>query len=393
MTTEAAHCVAIPPSSMWRLVKCAASGQMAVLFPQQAEDDSREAEDGEATHELGAGMIHSLARTGLVPMPAEVIGKAASNGVIFDVEMYEGALMYADNAFSVMMATGQFSGPNVRIEQRLSIPVVHETQFGTPDLSIFHPETYTLYLYDFKFGFRLVEAFENWQLINYYAGLLDVISPLTPGLDDQRLKVVMRIVQPRAFHSDGPIRQWTVRGSDLRPHINILSSAAHEALSGNPRAIPGDHCYKCPGRHACEAAQRVGNRGMDYISTLRILNQTPDTIGRELHYLERIAKVLEARIDGLRAQAETLARRGENIPFYRMEMGKGRETWKKPEAEVLLMGDLMGKDLRKISVITPKQARDKGIDAATILEYAHTPETGMKLVPDNLVKAAKVFKA
>lgn len=49
---------------------------------------------------------------------------------------------------------------------------------------------------------------------------------------------------------------------------------------------------------------------------------------------------------------------------------------------IIMMGDLMGQDLRKpVELDTPAQCIKKGIDPAVVEQYAETPSTGVKLEP------------
>ena len=55
------------------------------------------------------------------------------------------------------------------------------------------------------------------------------------------------------------------------------------------------------------------------------------------------------------------------------------------------MGQLMGADLSKPGVVTPKQALKLGIDEAVIKAYSLTPLGSVKLVPDTAADARRVF--
>jgi hypothetical protein len=295
--------------------------------------------------------------------------------------------MWADDVAEVMRSTGVFV-PHV--EERMPIPYVHEHCFGTPDTWLFHEPSLTLYLWDFKFGFRQVEAFENWQLICYYAGILHMLASKRPGLADQQLRVVMRVVQPRGFHPDGPVREWVVVGSDLRAHINTLQHAANQVFTADPSARVGEWCRDCNGAHACDTLKRAGYSARDYIGR-GVHTMTPEQLGLELHYTRQLLAIAKARHDALEAEAEAHLRKGERVPFSALEPIKGRRVWVKPLKEVFILGDYLGKELRKEAAITPAQAIKAGVDVALVNAYSDAPTKGVKLVPDNGSKAKKVF--
>lgn len=381
------HSIVAPSgASCW--VECALYPTISAMFPDVEQSES--SADGVATHEVGARMVHSFTRHRLgYPTPGETIGAPASNGVIITGEMFDAAEMYAADVFAVMQKTGVF-GENLHVEELLPIPYVHEMCFGTPDSWLFDPATCTVYLWDFKFGHRVVEVFECWQLICYYAGILYRLASMRPGMADQHLRVVMRVVQPRAHHSDGPVREWSVMGSDLRGHINTLQHAALEVFSPNPRAKAGEWCRDCNGAWSCDTLKRAGYGALDYIGR-GVQPLTPDQLGLELHYARKLYAIAKARHDALQAEAEALARKGARIPFSMLEPVKGRRTWSKPLDEVFALGDILNKDLRKVSAITPTQAMKLGIDAAVVNAYSDHQATGVKLVPDDGSKAKKVF--
>ena len=55
------------------------------------------------------------------------------------------------------------------------------------------------------------------------------------------------------------------------------------------------------------------------------------------------------------------------------------------------MGSLMGVDLSKPGVLTPKQAEKAGVDEGVIKAYSVTPLGQIKLVPTNPSDARRVF--
>jgi hypothetical protein len=283
------------------------------------------------------------------------------------------------------------------VEKRVAIPRVHPTaNWGTPDVRLwvtFSDGRVFLFLWDFKYGHGIVEVFENWQLIDYVAGCLDEMR----HVPEERITVVMRIVQPRAFHRDGPVREWRVRADQLRDYVFRLSMAADEATQAQPDCKPQPAaCENCTARHACEALQRAAYRGMDLARQAQASELTPAALGLEMRYLTDASKLMGARLTGLMAQAEALRLRGDPVPHWRTEATAAREKWTVPASEVIAMGAMLGAKLAKDpEVITPPQARAElkraGIDPALIGVYAARPSGGLKLVADDGSDARKVF--
>lgn len=382
----------LPPSSagIWgKPDGCTGWVLMAQTYPETEE--TVEAREGTASHEIGAEIITDAKTNNRHRTAKDWVGTTASNGVIITEEMYEAAKEYGDDVARTMRKLGVFGGPGLRIEQRVEIPRVHAINWGTPDCSIYHKPSNALYVWDYKFGFEVVEAFENWQAIDYVAGLLDELE--IDGHVDQFTTVHIRIAQPRAFHRDGTIREWKVLASELRAHINILSSNAHKALGPDAEFNTGSHCKHCPGRHACPAALKAGT-GLYEVATKPVpVELSPEALGVQLAIVKRARKQLEYLESGFEEQAKGLIRSGSMVPGWSVEEGIGREAWAKPIEEVIALGDMLEFDLRKpVAAITPNQAKKLGVDEAVITAYSTKPRTGLKVVPDNGNKAKQVFK-
>jgi len=364
---------------------------MSQQFPD-LEDDTPEAAEGTASHEIGANLILRQAVGNISNRAEHYVGRTAENGVIFNEEMFEMAQMYADDVGDIMRSTGVFGGPNFNVEQRIKAPKIHELSEGTPDMWLFDQKTGHLYVWDYKFGFELVEVFENWQLINYVEGILELLE--INGIADQHITVHMRVAQPRAYHRDGEIREWVVKASDLRAHFNTLHMNAHIALSADAVCRSGPHCKHCSARTHCDTAIRAGMGLYEVSMKPTPIDMSPEAKGVQLAIVKRARKQLESLEAGFEEQIKHDIRNGKNVPGWISQMGKGREKWNKPDAEVIAMGDLMGFDIRKpLEAITPKQAVKLGIDDTVIKAYSITPNTGLKIVPDDGNKAKLLFGA
>lgn len=383
----------LPPSSahIWGSREgCTGWVTMSQAFPET--EDSEEAREGTASHEIGAEIIHAgcVARLATCT-PEKYVGRSAENGVVLTGEMFDAAKMYADDVHAVQSMAGIYGGPNLRIEERVEIPSVHEYNWGTPDSAIYDRGSSTLYVWDYKFGFEVVEAFENWQLLDYASGLLDVFG--ITGQVEETTRVVMRIVQPRAFHRDGPIREWVITVSELRTYEAILRANAHLALGTGAEFRTGPHCKHCPGRLGkCAPAIKAGMGMYEAVGAPLPTNPTPEEVGVQLSIVKRARKQLEYLESGLEEQVKGLIHSGKLVRGWGTAETYGREKWAKPVAEVLALGDMLEFNLRKPEeAITPNEAKKLGIDAAVITAYSTKPRTGLKIVPDNGNKAKQVF--
>ncbi|HWI05617.1 MAG TPA: DUF2800 domain-containing protein [Acidimicrobiales bacterium] len=368
-----AHAI-LAPSSAARWVACAGSVLLAALYPETEE--SPEAAEGTATHWAAQELLAGRAID---------VGLVAPNGVVLSDEMAEGAEMYVDHIDDTLKRFG-LDRSALRVEQRVSISAIHSENWGTPDAWFYDHATRTLVIFDFKFGHRFIEVFENWQLIDYAAGIVDGL-----GLDDQATRVEFWIVQPRSYHRDGPVRSWSTVASDLRALWNKLRNAAEAAMRPGAACTPNPECEYCPGRHACEAAQNAAYRAADLARSSVPLELDAGAISLELRILQRAEQAIKARRTGLEEQALNRLKRGEAIPGLATESTTGREAWSKPVPEVVALGQLFSIDLVKPATITPAQARKAGLPAGIVAAYAERPARGLALVYDDGTQARKVF--
>jgi hypothetical protein len=373
----------LPPSGAGAWRYCAAWPMMNAMFPQDDTDDTRE---GTAAHWCwDPNLAHGL------PLPA--VGAFAPNGVAVTDEMLDGAEMYIAVIERDLRDTGTPREALV-VEQRIAMPGIHAQNWGTPDSWFFDPRTYRLYQYDYKFGHGFVDAYEHWQSINYTSGIVEVLAArmgIMPAELDQRLNVRITVVQPRNYDSDGPVRTWDVRASDLRAYWNQLASAAEAAMVYPPVATPGRHCKHCPGRHACQPLQR---QGYDVVQFARQVVPAPlpaAAVAAELRLLQDHAELLRARISGLEADADTRLRRGEAVPGFGLENTKGREAWNVPREQVVALGSVFGVQVEKPGLITPGQARTAGMPADVVAQLSATPARGVKLVRTDQTRLTKIF--
>lgn len=367
-----------PPSSAPRRIQCTQSSTLEALFPEQ-EDDT-DAREGVAAHWAVAEMLAGR----LVD-----VGEVAPNGVILTDEMIDGCDRMHDDVTKALAPYG-LKPSNCCIEARVFMPRVYPGMFGSPDCYILIARPglpNLLLLWDYKFGHRYVEVFENAQMVDYIAGITDGIHDMTPGVD-----IVVTIVQPRSFSSDGPIRRWETTLLKLRALINVSSNAVHEALGPNPRAKVGPECRDCKARHACPTLQREGFAGMDEAKRVTPMEMTPAAAGLELRMLERSIALLTARSKGLEAQLERMAKSGAPTPGWRLVPGESRETWTVPEAQVIATAALLRVNVAKPpEAITPAQARKAGLDPDLVAALAARGPAGMKLVADDGSAARRAF--
>jgi hypothetical protein len=373
----------LKPASAARRIACPGSRALEELYPQ---DSSPSAKEGAAAHWLAAEILGGCE---LIDMP-----DTAPNGEYITQEMVDGAELYKNAVHSDMtFPRPKPPTPSVYIERPLDLSCVYPSMWGTPDA--WHYEiTFgghrNIFIYDYKFGHGIIDAFENWQLIEYAAGIFKELD--IDGINDRKTIVKFVIVQPRSYHRDGTVRSWTITGDNLRPYFNIVSAAESDSMSADARCNPSPQCNHCSARHACQALQRSALNAVD-VSTSNIpWDLSPSQVGAELRYLQHAAKLLAARISGLSEEALATIRRGESVPGFRAEHSAGREVWKMPDSEVVALGAMFDLDLAKpTEVITPKQAVKMGFPKDIAQDYSEVHTGALRLVPEDGATARKIF--
>lgn len=346
----------LAPSSAARWVQCAGSVEMSARYPQDENDPK--AVEGTLAHDVVAAALLGQ------PVPAGATE-----------EMLEGADMMSD------ATRGKTP---LLVESRVECPKIHPDNWGTPDAWSIDRAQRIVYVWDYKFGHRHVEVFENWQLINYAAGIL-MVAGLT-GDDLAQYNVVLTVVQPRSYHKDGPVRTWTLSVADLHGYALRLKTAAERAMTPDAECTTGAECRDCPARHACTTLQSAAYNAVQMSGESVPFDLPPETLGRELTKMREAAALLDARVSGLENEVLGNIKRGMSIPGWMTEQGAGREKWARPVEEIVALGQMMGIDIAMPGAVTPKQAIKAGIPAVVVAQYTETPVGEIKLVPSNLRK-------
>lgn len=353
----------LAPSSFDRTIKCQAWVGLASGLPP--EPDTEETLEGNAADWVAKQYANGneVAHGTPIPLPG---------GFHVDYDMIHGAKLWAST-----LGYGSISNVPVMIER------IHPTAcWGEPDGWRWDGIEYVLRLRDYKYGFGLVDEFENWQLIPYAVGIVDTMQ-----IPDDAI-VEMTIVQPRAFHKRGPVRSWRIPVKNLRPYAERAHAAAMRAVPDEqdhtaevPEAVVGEHCIYCPARHICQTFQYASTKLVEFIGKAESTALPPEAVGAELIIIEAAEKLVKARRESLQTQAETYLRQGKRVLNYGMEPTQTKLKWNEGVTanEILALGTLLEKDLHKprgeingmaSPVVTPAQAIKSGIDEAVINQYA-----------------------
>lgn len=379
------HHALIAPSSMDRTVACSAWIGLSQGLPPEPETE--EAMEGNAADWVAKQWAQGIEWHHGAPIPLPGDFKV-------DYDMIHGAKMWTKT-----LGYGAVSGVPVICER------IHPTDcWGEPDGWRWDAIEGVLRLPDYKYGFEIVDVFENWQLIPYAVGLIDTL-----GLKDTEVTIEFIIVQPRAHHLDGPVRRWKVRADKIR---HLVTKAHHAAIRAvpppnleiaPPLAVTGPHCVHCPARLHCKSFQMGISTVLSTTRSATRVAMDHIAVGTQLALVQDAIKMLKAQETALEAQAESYIRSGKHVPNFVMEPGTSRLGWLPnvtAEEIILLAHNVAAIDARKPPgalnsrsgpIVTPTQLIKAGVDAAVISQYADRPKGAMKLARESSSTIRRIF--
>lgn len=364
----------------WGPGGCPASPSIQAQFP--VDEDTPESREGTAAHFYVAEILSGRSCK---------IGDVAPNGHPIDKEMVDCGVGIIEDVRATVSAAGPASALLVECVA-YGKSVIHEQNWGTPDVTLIDFTHRRIHNWDYKYGHRYHDAFEHWQSINYI--VLRLADHGVPAEEWHLWSCTVTIAQPRNYHPDGHLRYWEFPGSKLVEYRDALRAAAVLAMQPNPPMKTGSYCLDCTGVHACPAAQKLGMALVDYSMTGQPVELPPHALGLELRIIREAIKRLEARAVGLEAQALALSERGTDVPFWKTDYSFGRTRWNDDVTVDMLAiyGDIYGTPLTKIApAMTPEQAKKAGVPEDVIKSLSYTPRGLKKLVPFDNKDALKRF--
>lgn len=209
-------------------------------------------------------------------------------------------------------------GPDFEfIEQKFDLSKYFPNLFGTGDYVCYFGDTKTLHVLDLKYGAGVpVEVKANKQLLYYAVGALHENKvPIE--------KVVLTIVQPRAFHKDGPVRHYECTPMEVLEYIADLVDDAKKTTEENAPLNAGEHCRWCPARGICPERKKIAivEAQKAFAPTLKY---DPVELSRTLSVLDHI----ESWASGVREFAYREAMAGRIPPGFKLVDKRASRKWR-----------------------------------------------------------------
>ena len=359
-------------SSLDRYMNCPGFAQMTDLT---FSESGPAAEEGTAAGELLQAM---LTQRSLKPN----VKAMASNGVRFDSDMYYHLTPIAQELLSKNVL--------INCEQRVDwVPCAGIAIRGQFDIQYTIGET--LYIEDLKYGWKIVDVKENWQLLGYAIGKFSQLSnDPSQGLPKN---ISLTIHQPRPHHEEGSSRTWVISRDTLADYYQMIAKVSQMIVNGDRTLITGKHCRYCPAAaNRCPALNKALYNGINEVMyDFQQDDLTDKDISDQLNLLADVASLTKIKYDALEALACSKMREGRVIPGYGFEEKLGDREWK-AEITAEAIETLTGINIKDDTLLSPAKAEKLGVSKSLVAGLTQRVFKGVKAVKKDFTKdAEKVF--
>jgi hypothetical protein len=303
-------------------------------------EESPWAKEGTAAHALAAECFRDK-------RSASEIARDNGDWDRLDSSVVEGVQLYVDT----VKHDWEELGGKLEIETKFGMTDLHSMFWGTSDAVLITPNG-NMVVYDLKMGRgQIVEVRDakdnlNAQLAFYALGALhNAKQPIN------RIELVL--VQPRAWHHDGPVRRTHAHHGELHTFRDRLLKAAAECEKPDAKLVPGSHCRFCSALAECPA---VADKAFD---TVQLDYTNPALLSRKkLAEALTAIDLIEEWIAAVRAHAHVIAAGPEGLPGWKLVDKQGRRRWideKQVERELRYVWGLDDADMFERSLKSPAQ--------------------------------------
>lgn len=357
---EQAHST-LGASSAHRWMECPGSVRLYQLVPETQGEPSIHAAEGTKAHELAADCLNH----GIHP-----VGD--------DLEMVKAVDVYYNYVNSL-------EGDVRLVEERVDLsrlkPAPPVPMFGTADAIVWNKKQRRLHVVDFKYGKGVkVEVKDNPQLLYYALGAV-----LALRVRPETIRVA--VVQPRADHRDGPIREHVYDWQELTDFKNkLLEAAALTAQPDAPVGPVGSHCRWCRAKPVCPAQERnlaeATQTDLDHFNP-----PPPDVLSVErLAYLLTLKPFVDQWFTESRNYVEAQLEQRQEVPGWKLVAKRAARKWEDEHkaAEFLQSRGISEREVFETKVISPAKAEKllTDEDKEVLRNLVIKQSSGTTLVPD-----------
>jgi hypothetical protein len=180
-----------------------------------------------------------------------------------------------------------------------------------------------------------------------------------------------RIAQPRAFHPNGPIREWECPVEDVVAWINDELVPIMNRAEMDHDLDAGPWCRFCPAKLICPLLTALFGAAAK-ADTKQIINLSNESLGRSYQYVQAVEFYLKA----MKAETYRLLSIGKEVPGTKLVAKKANRVFK-PGAQEVLDARLGPLAYSQPELKSPAEIEKMGGEAALLIkEWAYTPRTG-----------------
>lgn len=231
------------------------------------------------------------------------------------------------------------------VERSFKLPSIDpENTWGTCDICIHVPSLGLLYVFDYKHGAgKIVEIikrdvhgniyYENGQVLYYATGAL--YSGLAADV------VILRVIQPRAIHADGPVRELIVPPQRLVDFLGTVNNTISIAQEPDAPLNPGEEqCQWCPANLSCpareaRALQVVASNFASFKDVGQVaLPRVADIPMDRLVHIHKSRDILIDFLDSVQDYLYNFAMGGGHVFDHKLVEAQARRHWYGKDEEV-----------------------------------------------------------
>lgn len=373
-------------SSAERWMACPAS---VSLSAGHEDEESDHAALGTAAHALAAYCLSSQTEP-WTTIGTRIVGERfyppvcktpiPDGGHLVDKEMADAVSEYV--AFIDEKFPGRNQG-NSWIERKFHCPSIHKYFYGTSDFTAIVGRKATVV--DYKHGAGIVvDAVENPQLMYYAAGVLEDLNAW-----DSVDEIELVIVQPRAFHYDGPIRSWTIGTAELVAWLEDKLVPAMDLALASRDTKSGEHCRFCPARFgACPQIMSDVDEMEELMKTIGKDGEgAPKLTGEQLARFLDLGEVFKIARTAALKTATIRVQNGHKVPGWKLSKARSNREFKEgaeAAAKKEFGADAYSQPKLKSPAEFDKLPKGKDFTA----RWAFKPDAGETLVPEDDARPA-----
>jgi hypothetical protein len=209
--------------------------------------------------------------------------------------------------------------------------------------------------------------------MKYYAfGVIDEMERGGAYTLRDDLEVELTIVQPRAFHQEGPIRSWSTTVGEIKLWVHTVLVPAMNNAEFDQTLDAGPWCRFCPAKLVCPLLTSLF-RAACVSNPKEVINYSLESLGRSWQYARAVKFYLKALED------ETYRRlnNGDTMEgMAKLVPKKANRVWK-PEAAPKAKALFGEEAVTKPELKSPAELEKIGPKAKEFAkEYAYMPSTG-----------------